>query len=702
MEKQKYCASFRGVRWLWVAALAALFAVTAPAQVDTYLPWEGGSHYYHQWKYGLRSDPDFFPIGTWDQSPWNAPLFQGIGFNTWIALNDGTVEIDLRDGPLLPLLRDYGIPLIGDQGSALQNQGTDRMTGMSYATETAEHLIDPIIAGWMQEDEPDNAQSLASGGYGDCIAPSTIQSLYNQWKAADPNRPVYLGMGQGTGYNNYPSCYDGRGSTCCGSSRNLKDYPQYAQGGDILASDIYPQNDGHPMWWTGRKADRLRYWSNYTKPAWDDMEMNDIGGAGITLTPAEIDAEFWMSIIHGGHGIIWFTHQFSPVFEEASAFAPEHAAAEAQMALDDIQAAALARVLNTPSVANGMLSSVALTGNQHAGVNYMLKRYGGFTFLFTENDGLPQNQTPAANPVTETSAFCATEDCTDSASQAMGSQHMLPVGGTTATFTLANAPAYATATVIGENLAVSSLPVMGDVNGYVTVCGGGFYYYACGGGAGTPNPNGTFASPTFPYYFAASAADLGIYTKQWLVPAGTTPAVYAQASASGAYRTIPIVNGVFADSFANSYTRHIYQINFDPNPNAPKIGDVNGDGVVNYADYVLVQAAQGTTAGMPGYDPRADVIRDGPVNQADLAVIAGKIADVNGDGLVNCEDYNIVKSLLGRTIGQPGWNPAADINGDSVIDANDLAIVTVALNGLKCDQPRERYPGGVRMGQPLL
>jgi hypothetical protein len=703
MDKEKYCVKFRGFRCVLIAAaLAAVFAATGLAQFDTYLPWEGGASYYEQWPLGLRHDQDFFPIGTWDQSPWNAPLFQGIGFNTWVALYDGTVEIDPGDGPLLPLLRDYGVPLIGDQASALQNTGTDPMTGRSYASEAAEHLTDPIIAAWMQQDEPDNAQTDANGNYVDCVPPSpayynstdtgapgtvpgpSVLTLYNQFKAADPSRPVYLGLGQGTGWDN-DDCYYGRGSTCCSAGRGLSDYRVYAQGGDILDADVYPQNDGNPMWWTARKTDRLRYWSNYKKPAWDDQEMNDFDDQGITLTPAEIDAEFWESIIHGGHGIVWFTHEFAPTFEEDSAFSPEHAGAEAQMALDNIQVNALARVLNQPSVANGMLGPVTLTGNQNAGVNYMLKRYGGYTFLFTQNDGLPQHQTQAANPITETSAFCATEGCEDAESLAMGSQHMLPVGGVTATFTLAGFPPQATATVIGENLTVDNLPTVGTVNGYITVCGGGFWYYACGGGVATTNRDGTFATPVTPYYFAATSKDLGIYTKQWLVPAGTAPTVYAQASATGAYRTIPIVNGVFTDNFANSYTRHIYQINFDPNRDAALIGDVNGDGVVNYADYAIVQAAQGTTAGMPGYDPRADVIRDGTVNQADLLVIAQKIADVNHDGVVNCTDYDIVKNLLGRVAGQPGWYPPAAIDGNFVIDAQDLAIVTFALNGQKCN-----------------
>ena len=705
METKKFRVNFRGARWLLIAAaLAALFATAGLAQVDTYLPWEGGAHYFAQWQYGPRSDQDFFYIGTWDQSPWNAPLFQGIGFNAWTALYDGTVEVDPGDGLLLPLLRDYKMPVIGDQASALQNVGFDTLTGRPYAVEAAEHLTDPIIISWMQVDEPDNAQS-ASTGYVDCIPPSpayyypacltygpcssadtgvagsipgtSVLTLYQQFKAADPNRPVFLGMGQGTGYPNTGTDYNGRGGTCAATStgRGLNDYPVYAQGGDILDADVYPQNDAHPMWWLGRKADRLRFWSNWSKAVFDDMEMNIISG-GTGPTPAEIDAEFWIDVIHGVRGVVWFTHQFSPVFEEASAFAPEHAASEAAMAQADIQVNALARVLNQPSVKNGMVSPVT-SSNAYAGINYMMKRYGGYTFLLTTNDGLPQQtesgvSTDPSYPITELSAFChGNANCTNTTAKNAGSQHMLPAGGTTATFTLANAPASATAVVIGENLHISNMPTIGNVapyvsdpSDYVSVCGGGFYYDSCGGGVGSLNPDGTFATPATPYYFA---------------PVGPNQPTYAKATAVGAYRTIPVVNGVFTDTFATSYTRHIYQINFDPNPGHPLIGDVNGDGVVNYADFAIVQATQGTTGGMPGYDPRADIIRDGTVNQTDLVVVAQIIADVNHDGVVNCSDYTIVKSAYGKKTGQPGFNAAADINGNGVVDLSDLAIVSLAL-----------------------
>jgi hypothetical protein len=161
------------------------------------------------------------------------------------------------------------------------------------------------------------------------------------------------------------------------------------------------------------------------------------------------------------------------------------------------------------------------------------------------------------------------------------------------------------------------------------------------------------------------------------------PITYANATV-GTNRTISIVNGVFTDTFATSYARHLYQIEYDPNPGAPLEGDVNGDGVVNYADFQIVQAAQGTTAEMPTYDPRADIIRDGSVNQLDLQFIAIKISDLNGDGVVNCADFDIVKNSLNKKTGQIGFNPVADINGDGVVDVRDLAIVALATAGQAC------------------
>ncbi|WP_295612802.1 dockerin type I domain-containing protein, partial [uncultured Lamprocystis sp.] len=46
-------------------------------------------------------------------------------------------------------------------------------------------------------------------------------------------------------------------------------------------------------------------------------------------------------------------------------------------------------------------------------------------------------------------------------------------------------------------------------------------------------------------------------------------------------------------------------------------GDLNGDGVVNLADYAVFRAALGKRRGQPGYNERADYDRDGQVSNTD-------------------------------------------------------------------------------------
>ena len=50
--------------------------------------------------------------------------------------------------------------------------------------------------------------------------------------------------------------------------------------------------------------------------------------------------------------------------------------------------------------------------------------------------------------------------------------------------------------------------------------------------------------------------------------------------------------------------------------------------------------------------------------------------DVNGDGVVNCLDLNLVKAAFGTKTGQAGFNPNADVNHDGVVNVLDLAFVS--------------------------
>jgi len=67
------------------------------------------------------------------------------------------------------------------------------------------------------------------------------------------------------------------------------------------------------------------------------------------------------------------------------------------------------------------------------------------------------------------------------------------------------------------------------------------------------------------------------------------------------------------------------------------------------------------------------------------AVVVPVPGDADGDGVVNCTDYGIVKASLGKRPGQAGYDARADVNKDGVIDARDLQYVSQRLSqGLTC------------------
>jgi hypothetical protein len=59
--------------------------------------------------------------------------------------------------------------------------------------------------------------------------------------------------------------------------------------------------------------------------------------------------------------------------------------------------------------------------------------------------------------------------------------------------------------------------------------------------------------------------------------------------------------------------------------------------------------------------------------------------DVDGDGVVNCVDVAIVRASYGKRTGQSGFDPRADLNRDGLVSLADLTAVTRALPaGTKC------------------
>ena len=303
-------------------------------------------------KNGLASNPDFFPIAVWLQSPPNALAYKAAGINLYIGLWNGPVQADLDQ------LTSASMPALCDQNTfALSHLA-------AYGN---------VLAGWTQIDEPDNAQDNGSGGYDPCISPDTIVKRYTTMKSADSTRPVFLNLGQGVSYIGYY----GRGA-CTGKTDM---YPKYLKGCDIACFDIYPVNSTDApitgnLWYVAKGIDSLRIWGSDKKPVWAWIECTSING-GAKPTPAQVKAEVWMALIHGAKGFGYFCHSFSPTFVEAAWLAD--ATMKAAITAINQRVTSLAAVLNGPNMTDAV---AAASGNASVPIDIMVKNRAGSMYLF--------------------------------------------------------------------------------------------------------------------------------------------------------------------------------------------------------------------------------------------------------------------------------------------------------------------------------
>ena len=371
-----------------MGALASLIAASLclgqdPAVRDTYLPWEGGAAYYAKWPNGPARDPNFFPITVWLQDPDKAAEYKAIGVNLFIGLWRGPTERQLDQ------LAGAGMPVLAS-----------RRPGAVESSNSA------IIRGWTLMDEPDNAQSKPGGGYGPCILPPVILEQYEQHRAADLTRPVFLNLGQGV----INEKWRGRGEFC---GQHPEHYAEYIRATDIVSYDVYPVNSDLPLWYAAAGVARLRKWAGYQKPVWNFIETTAIRGQR-KPAPDQIKAEVWMSIIHGSMGVGYFCHQFKPI---ADASAPlQDPDTRRALASINRQIAELAPVLNTPSVANG---AEVRSSNPETPIDTMLKRHGGATYLLAVG----------ARPGGKTTATFSFRGCGDLNAEVLGESRTVPVRG---------------------------------------------------------------------------------------------------------------------------------------------------------------------------------------------------------------------------------------------------------------------------------
>jgi len=306
---------------------------------------------YGQWTNGPSTNPNFFPIGVWLQSPGHAQEFQNVGINVFVGFYGNL------DAASMTAFASAKMPVVPTQNPV----------GLTSPQRS-------WIWGWEQIDEPDNAQSNGHGGYGPCIKPSEIVASYNALKASDKASPVFLNFGRGVSY----PAYNGRGS-CTGDTAY---YSQAIAGGDIISFDIYPvAHYNGRLELVPNGVDNLRTWAAQckcgTKAIWNAIETTPFDG-GATPTPAQIQSEVWMSLIHGSQGIVYFVHVLSPKFREDGIFNyPESVQAVKSI---DAQIASLAPVLNSPTVTGDVQVS---SSSSNVPIDAVEKNYGGSKYLFS-------------------------------------------------------------------------------------------------------------------------------------------------------------------------------------------------------------------------------------------------------------------------------------------------------------------------------
>ncbi len=309
----------------------------------------------YTWEQGPTRDEDYFPIAVWLQNPRNAVRYREAGINLYVGLWQGPTQEQLDE------LTRAGLNVICSQNEVgLKNREN------------------PVIVGWMHNDEPDNAQSLGPGkGYGPPVPPREVVRDYRRMRESDPARPVFLNLGQGVAWDDYI----GRGVR----RKHPEDYPEYLEGCDIASFDIYPAVHEAPevagkLEFVPQGVERLVRWSEGKKIVWNCIECTRIGNVRVKPAPVQVRAEVWMSVIHGSRGIIYFVHQFEPEFREAALLDD----AEMLAAVTDLnrEIRELAPVLNSPAEAEWI---DVQSSDPEIPVAVLVKRHASGIHVFAAN-----------------------------------------------------------------------------------------------------------------------------------------------------------------------------------------------------------------------------------------------------------------------------------------------------------------------------
>ncbi|MFY1636625.1 hypothetical protein ACN27F_25670 [Solwaraspora sp. WMMB335] len=347
-------------------------------------PVDGGADFYSRFSPSLPADPEFFPIGVWLESvvdPVDTETDAAAGINTYV---------ELAGGSNLDLVRAAGMYAITSSTDAAHGEET---------------------VGWFISDEADMwagpGDDPWTGNYpgqGDICQPADGRCGYTvQQRSVDglptDDRLRMANYGKGVAFwqddaqaarfvNDYADivsidAYWFTDGAICGHSEGAR----YFDPDRLVTIDgvqRIPAELCHRAANYGATIDRVRRLVEPTgsKPVWSFVEVGQPLGEESypSITPQDMTAAVWSSLIHGARGIVYFNHSFSgPCQTQHALREPCYAAMRAAVTAVNARITRLAPVLNAP-YADGVAEvsdGVDLATKWHDGHFYLLAGSAG-------------------------------------------------------------------------------------------------------------------------------------------------------------------------------------------------------------------------------------------------------------------------------------------------------------------------------------
>jgi hypothetical protein len=283
--------------------------------------------------------PSFFPIGVFGMPTWAFDTWKQRGANTVVGF-DSFGGINTMDEWTQAAV-DRGLYMIREPRANIA------------ADVTQQNLL-----AWMQPDEED----LPNRSY----PPSVAQQNYNAWKAVDPSMPVWVN-------------FDGSDIVGWQHDVPMSNYPLYLNATDWSSSGVYPMSGWlrpDDLDVSGRALDWLEKTSG-GNPQFATIESSNQKGPWLPpnapgVTPSQVRAEVWDSIIRGARGIVYFPQAFTPTFTYDNT-APDVAfEITKQNALITSIGAALESPLDPPTMGVNVAQPLEATWRVYNGKTYMI------------------------------------------------------------------------------------------------------------------------------------------------------------------------------------------------------------------------------------------------------------------------------------------------------------------------------------------